>query len=60
MKSVFMYVMKVVPFLSHKGAKVVMHSIVDNLINNTGRAITQKVGDFLTKKTGTLKAPFLS
>ena len=40
------------PYLSHTGAKVVMHSIVHDLINNTGRAITRKVGDMLSKKAG--------
>ena len=38
-------------FFSHTGAKVVMHSIVDNLMNNTGRTIKRKVEDFLSKKT---------
>ena len=49
----------IIPFLSHTGAKVVIHSIVDNLVNNTGRAITQKVGDFLRTKIGMSKETFL-
>lgn len=32
---------------------MVMHSIVDSLINNTGRAINKKLGDFLSNNTGT-------
>ncbi|KAL9955764.1 hypothetical protein ACROYT_G037140 [Oculina patagonica] len=34
-----------------KGAKVVMHSIVNDLLNKTGRAIKHKVGKMLSKKT---------
>lgn len=30
-----------------------MHSIIDSLVNNTGKVITQKVGNFFSKKTGT-------
>ena len=40
------------PSLSIVGAKVVMHSIVHDLINNTGRAIKRKVGNILSKKSG--------
>ncbi|XP_020603816.1 uncharacterized protein LOC110042789 [Orbicella faveolata] len=32
-----------------KGAKVVMHSMVHDLINNTGKAIKRKVGSMLSK-----------
>ena len=35
--------------LLNTGAKVVMHSIVHDLINNTGRAVKRKVGDMLNK-----------
>ncbi|KAJ7373519.1 hypothetical protein OS493_011119 [Desmophyllum pertusum] len=34
-----------------KGAKVVMHSIVQDLMNSTGRAIKKKVGHMLSKQT---------
>ena len=37
---------------------MVMHSIIDSLMNNTGKAITQKVGNFLSKKTGTADSSF--
>ena len=42
-------------FFSYTGAKVVMHSIVDNLMNNTGRTIKRKVEDFLSNNTGKSK-----
>ena len=32
-----------------------MHSIVDNLMNNTGRTIKRKVEDFLSNNTGKSK-----
>lgn len=38
--------------LLYAGAKVVMHSIVHDLINNTGRAIKRKVGDMFNTKSG--------
>lgn len=42
-------------FFTYTGAKVVMHSIVDNLMNNTGRTIKRKVEDFLSNNTGKSK-----
>lgn len=38
--------------LLYAGAKVVMHSIVHDLINNTGRAMKRKVGDMFNTKSG--------
>lgn len=35
-----------------------MHSIIDSLMNNTGKVITQKVGNFFSKKTGTADSSF--
>lgn len=39
-------------FYFHKGAKVVMHSIVDDLINATGRTIARKADDLLNLTKG--------
>lgn len=37
---------------------MVMHSIVNDLLNKSGRAITHKVGKMLSKKTGLLMSTF--